>query len=102
MLDGYFNLQAYGKTTDPISYNSTSQDIAVALSSIGVPVIDVSMWKDDPNYSRERYWKVTFDAVDYSYDIPLLESTYDGSLRGNEAKVYHQEIRRGVHGPQGA
>ena len=103
-VGGKFRLNVFGKQTGDIPYDASAADIERSLLAIGVKTIDVRMNEVAENPARERFWYITFEHHDYSYDIPLMTSTYTNDvlgLTGNKARIYHQMVRKGIHGPGG-
>ena len=104
ILSGYFTITnpLNGLSSSAIQHNATDNDINRALAEVDLTAEFVNIMRPSNTNPREQFtWQITFEEFQHSYEIPLLTSTYSDTLEGNDALVWHQMVRPGVHGPGG-
>ena len=101
-VGGTFTLEGSGihagKVTPPIPFDADVATMNAAVTGLGLFIYDIQMEPTKKNLGRA--WLIEFDAYLDSYEIPLLIA--DGSgLTGGDTEIFTQEVKPGIHGPQG-
>eukprot|EP01038_Epipyxis_sp_PR26KG_P006150 gene6150-8477_t len=97
-LGGSFIVNAVGKSSTPIPYDASVDQMNEGISSMGLSLSNILI--SPVAATGSRTWSLTFNAYNNYYDIPLLEVN-GSSLTGGNTAVFAEIARAGIHGPSG-